>query len=265
MKVLILNGSPRFNGNTALAIKEMESVFQDEGIEFETIQVGNKDIRGCIACGACKREGKCVFDDCVNEISAKFEKADGLIVASPVYYASANATLVALLQRIFHSTSFDKTMLSQIRDILEVCENGADIIDTAIEPLSWGKVHPDIISVLAMLRQKGFEVPEINMSAYMKARSLTQQFITLDLRTWLARNLLVTALSLVIKLMWVLLLLILLWNQVRKALTNCARQWVTVFISLNLMVFMLELIPLVVISHFSVKDSLLKMVRLFVL
>lgn len=110
MKVLILNGSPRVNGNTSVAIKEMESVFAAEGIEYETIQVGNKDIRGCVACGGCAETGKCVFDDMVNEIAPKFEEADGLVVASPVYYASANATLVALLHRLFYSSHFDKTM-----------------------------------------------------------------------------------------------------------------------------------------------------------
>ncbi len=110
MKVLILNGSPRVDGNTTVALKEMENVFASEGIEFETIQVGNKDIRGCVACGSCGKTGKCVFDDVVNEIAEKFKDADGLVVASPVYYASANATLVALLHRLFFSTHFDKTM-----------------------------------------------------------------------------------------------------------------------------------------------------------
>lgn len=110
MKVLILNGSPRLHGNTTLALKEMESVFEKEGIETEIVQVGNKDIRGCLACGRCSEIGKCVFDDMVNELATKFEEADGLIVASPVYYASANATLIALLDRLFYSTPFDKTM-----------------------------------------------------------------------------------------------------------------------------------------------------------
>ena len=110
MKVLILNGSPRANGNTSVAIKEMEGVFAAEGIECETVVVGNKDIRGCTACGSCFETGKCVFDDVVNEIAEKFETADGLVVASPVYYASANATLVALLQRLFYSAHFDKSM-----------------------------------------------------------------------------------------------------------------------------------------------------------
>ena len=110
MKVLILNGSPRKNGNTAVALREMEEIFTQEGVETETILVGNKPIRGCVACGSCARTGKCAFDDIVNEIAPKFEASDGLVVASPVYYASANATLIALLDRLFYSTGFDKTM-----------------------------------------------------------------------------------------------------------------------------------------------------------
>lgn len=110
MKVLMLNGSPRLNGNTSIALKEMEKVFIDEGIEVKTMQIGNKDIRGCIACGSCYKTGKCVFNDEVNEIAREFEEADGLVVASPVYYASANATLIACLDRLFYSTGFDKTM-----------------------------------------------------------------------------------------------------------------------------------------------------------
>ena len=110
MKVLMLNGSPRANGNTALALAEMEKIFAQEGIEVETVQVGHKAVRGCIACGFCYKNGKCVFDDVVNELAPKFDAADGLVVASPVYYASANATLVATLDRLFYSTHFDKTM-----------------------------------------------------------------------------------------------------------------------------------------------------------
>lgn len=110
MKVTILNGSPKANGNTSIAINEMVKVFSAEGIETEIIHIGNKNIRGCIACGSCSETGKCVFDDAVNEIAQKFEKTDGLVVASPVYYASANATLIACLDRLFFSTSFDKTM-----------------------------------------------------------------------------------------------------------------------------------------------------------
>ncbi len=110
MKVLILNGSPKANGNTALAVAEMTKVFEAEGVEAEVITVGNINVRGCVACGKCGELGKCVMDDVVNEIAEKFEQADGLVVASPVYYASANATLIAALDRVFYSSSFDKTM-----------------------------------------------------------------------------------------------------------------------------------------------------------
>ncbi len=110
MKVLMINGSPRVKGNTSLALEEMKKVFEAESVEVECVQIGNKDIRGCIACNRCSETGKCVFDDVVNELAKKFEEADGLVVASPVYYASANATLIACLDRLFYSTSFDKTM-----------------------------------------------------------------------------------------------------------------------------------------------------------
>ena len=106
----MLNGSPRAGGNTALALNEMAGVFEKNGLETEIIQIGNKAIRGCMACGTCGKTGKCVFDDPVNEIAEKFKDADGLVVASPVYYASANATLIACLDRLFYSTDFDKTM-----------------------------------------------------------------------------------------------------------------------------------------------------------
>ena len=110
MKVLMINGSPRANGNTSIALGEMEKVFAQEGVETEILSIGNKDVRGCIACGRCAETGKCVFDDIVNEAAPKFEACDGLVVASPVYYASANATLVAFLTRLFYSTHFDKSM-----------------------------------------------------------------------------------------------------------------------------------------------------------
>lgn len=110
MKVLMINGSPHAKGNTSIALHEMEKVFATEGIETEIVQVGNKDIRGCIACHSCFEKGRCVFDDLVNETAPKFEACDGLVVASPVYYASANATLIACLDRLFYSTHFDKTM-----------------------------------------------------------------------------------------------------------------------------------------------------------
>ena len=110
MKVLIINGSPRVNGNTTIAVNEMVRIFEKEDVETEAVQIGNKDVRGCIACGTCFKKGQCVFDDVVNELAPKFEAADGLVVASPVYYASANATLIACLDRLFYSTHFDKTM-----------------------------------------------------------------------------------------------------------------------------------------------------------
>lgn len=110
MKVLILNGSPRVNGCTARALEEVSKTLNEEGIETETIVVGNKDVRGCIACNSCAKTGKCVFNDIVNDIAVKFENADGIIVGSPVYYAGSNGTIISLLDRLFYSTHFDKTM-----------------------------------------------------------------------------------------------------------------------------------------------------------
>lgn len=110
MKVLILNGSPKANGNTAAALAEIGKIFAQEGMEVETVHVGNQPVRGCMACGGCYKTGKCVFDDVVNELAPKFREADGLVVGSPVYYASPNATLVAVLDRLFYSTGFDKRM-----------------------------------------------------------------------------------------------------------------------------------------------------------
>ena len=110
MKVLLINGSPRVGGNTSVALAEMVAVFEKNGIETETVQVGGKDIRGCVACFQCVKTGKCAIDDIVNELAVKLEACDGLVLASPVYYAAANGTLVSLLDRLFYSTSFDKTM-----------------------------------------------------------------------------------------------------------------------------------------------------------
>ena len=110
MKVLLLNGSPHAKGNTAAALEEMIPIFQQEGIETELIQVGHLPIRGCIGCQSCDRTGKCAIDDIVNELAVKLQEADGLVVGSPVYYASANSTLTAVLDRLFYSTRFPKTM-----------------------------------------------------------------------------------------------------------------------------------------------------------
>lgn len=110
MKVLLINGSPRENGNTYTALKEMERVFNAEGVETELVQIGNKSIRGCMACNACAKLGRCVFDDAVNELAPKLKESDGIVVGSPVYFASANASVVAFMQRLFYSVDFDLSM-----------------------------------------------------------------------------------------------------------------------------------------------------------
>lgn len=110
MKVLMINGSPRKGGNTAIALEEMEKIFQAEGVETDLVQVGNQDIRGCTSCYFCKKNGRCVFNDLVNETAPKFQQADGLVIASPVYFGSANGTLVSFLDRLFYSVPFDKIM-----------------------------------------------------------------------------------------------------------------------------------------------------------
>ena len=122
MKVLLINGSPRANGNTALGLREMEAVFHAQGIETETLHVGSQAIRGCVACNGCAKKGRCVFDDGVNEAAAKLKAADGLVVGSPVYYAGPNATVTAFLDRLFYSTSFDKTM--KVGAAAVVCRRG---------------------------------------------------------------------------------------------------------------------------------------------
>ncbi len=110
LKVLMLNGSPRKNGNIALAFQEMEQVFRDSGVEVGSILIGRENVRGCIACETCRKNGKCVFDDIVNDLAVRFREADGLVVGSPVYSGSANGTLMSALQRLFYSTSFDKSL-----------------------------------------------------------------------------------------------------------------------------------------------------------
>ena len=110
MKVLLINGSPHANGCTATALKEVAKTLNENGVDTEIIQVGHLDVRGCIACGQCRKLGKCVFDDIVCEVGEKFKEADGLILGSPVYYASANGTLSAFADRLFYSSNYDKTM-----------------------------------------------------------------------------------------------------------------------------------------------------------
>ena len=106
----MLNGSPRKGGNTTTALDEMKKVFLSEGIEVQCVQVGDKVIRGCVACYSCRKNGKCAFDDIVNELAPIFQECDGLVIGSPVYYASANGTLISLLERLFYSVPFSKTM-----------------------------------------------------------------------------------------------------------------------------------------------------------
>lgn len=122
MKVLMLNGSPHVRGNTALALAEMGKIFAENGIETEIIQVGSKSIRGCMACGYCSEHGKCVMNDLVNEVADKLRDADGLVVASPVYYGSANSTLTAFLDRLFYSASCDLRM--KVGASVAVCRRG---------------------------------------------------------------------------------------------------------------------------------------------
>lgn len=110
LKVLMLNGSPRKSGNITLAFREMEKIFKENDVEFENILLGKTDIRGCIACETCRKNHKCAFNDIVNDLAVKFSEADGLVIGSPVYYGSANGTLVSALQRLFYSTSFDKSL-----------------------------------------------------------------------------------------------------------------------------------------------------------
>ena len=108
MKVLLINGSPHAKGCTWRALEEIRKTLEGDGVEAEIIHIGNKDIRGCISCGSCFKTGKCAFNDIVNEVAPKFEEADGLVIGSPVYYGSANATAVAFMDRLFYSTHFSK-------------------------------------------------------------------------------------------------------------------------------------------------------------
>lgn len=108
MKVLIINGSPRLEGNSTRLVKELTSVFDKENVEVDLYQIGNKAIRGCMACGYCYTHGECVFKDDVNDLAKRFEQADGLIVLAPVYYGSANGSIISLLDRLFYSSHFDR-------------------------------------------------------------------------------------------------------------------------------------------------------------
>ncbi len=122
MKVLMINGSPHPRGNTRIALDEMCKIFDEQAIETEIVTIGNQAVRGCIGCFTCRKSGKCIFEDCVNILAKKFEQADGLIIATPVYFASANATLIAVLDRLFTSAPFDKTM--KVGASVVVCRRG---------------------------------------------------------------------------------------------------------------------------------------------
>ena len=110
MKVLLINGSPRVNGNTSLLLEEMVKVFKDNDVETEIIPIGSGNIRGCMGCGYCYEHNECVIKDLVNETASKFKEADGLVVASPVYYGSPNGTVISFLDRLFYSSNFSKKM-----------------------------------------------------------------------------------------------------------------------------------------------------------
>lgn len=110
MKVLIINGSPRKDGNCARLISEAVGIFEKEGVEYELYEIGNKDIRGCMACGYCNTHGECVFKDDAVTLAKELDSCDGLLVASPVYYASANGSVISLLDRMFYSSTCDKRM-----------------------------------------------------------------------------------------------------------------------------------------------------------
>lgn len=110
MKVILINGSPKADGCTATALAEVAGALESDGIATETIHIGNKDIRGCISCGYCFEHRKCVFDDIVNEVAAKMNEADGLVVGSPVYYSSPNGTIISFMDRLFYSGGFHKHM-----------------------------------------------------------------------------------------------------------------------------------------------------------
>lgn len=110
MKVLLINGSPNSKGCTFTALSEVAKTLEEEGIETEIIHVGSKDVRGCIGCRKCKQTGKCVFNDVVNEVADKFAACDGIVIGSPVYFASANGTLISFIDRLFYSTKADLSM-----------------------------------------------------------------------------------------------------------------------------------------------------------
>ncbi|MBR4122140.1 MAG: flavodoxin family protein [Erysipelotrichaceae bacterium] len=127
-KVVLLNGSPRANGCTAEALKEMVKVFEEEGIEAEILQIGSRNIRGCMACNFCSKNGRCVIDDYVNEVAPKIAEADGIVIGSPVYYGSPNGTLISFLDRLFYSSSelSDTTKKMRVGASVVSCRRGGN-------------------------------------------------------------------------------------------------------------------------------------------
>ena len=110
MKVLIINGSPRLNGNSQVLISNMLKVFNEYNVDVDVVEIGNKDVRGCIACGHCHENNGCVFNDIVNETAPKLKNADGLVLVSPVYFGSPNGNIVSFLDRLFYSRNYDVRM-----------------------------------------------------------------------------------------------------------------------------------------------------------
>lgn len=182
MKVLIINGSPRKKGNTSTALQEMIKIFDQENIETELIQVGQLPLSGCLGCGYCHKNGCCVKNDLVNEVNKKFEQADGLVIASPVYYASPNGTLLAFLDRLFYSSRFDKTM--KVGASVVCCRRGGasssfDVLNKyftissmpVVSSIYWNSIHGGKINE-AIYDEEGLSTMRVlarNMSFLIKA------------------------------------------------------------------------------------------------
>ena len=125
MKVMLVNGSPRPNGSTFTALTELRNTLESEGIEVELIHVGNKNIRGCIACRKCASTGKCVFDDIVNEVAPKLAEADAFVIGAPVYFSSPAGGAISFMDRLFFSTLHtDKTM--KVGAAVVTCRRGGN-------------------------------------------------------------------------------------------------------------------------------------------
>lgn len=125
MKALLINGSPHAKGCTYTALSELKHTLEAEGIETELIHVGNQDVRGCIACGQCRKLGKCIFDDVVNEVASKLAEADAFVIGAPVYYSSPAGGAISFMDRLFFSTfNVDKTM--KVGAAVVTCRRGGN-------------------------------------------------------------------------------------------------------------------------------------------